>query len=366
MKLAVALALVFAWRIAAADEASLLAGLATDDPAQLANAVTAIERAPTTPELADVLFAAGRACEDRLHDPARALTMYERIVRELPDAGISIAAERRIEQLAGVRGHAHEAAELAALVADADALPRDEVVRRGEALAAAAWPGAAEAELWLGDWSCRTTQFAAAQQRYEAVLARWPASGEAWVARRNAASCALDAHDWDQAEQHALALTVRDDADRVVRDDLLANARRGQLRAQLSIAAWIGLAVALALLLASLAEAMLRGGWRRPALRPPVEVLFLAPVAAVIVFASFTTHALIAPAVLRISLGGMALAWLSGSGLDLLRSRGRPVRTRAIAHVLACTIGVVAIGYLAVMRAELLDLLAETLKGQAH
>src|SRR5512138_2503153 len=103
-----ALVVLFAWRLAAADEASLLAGLETDDPVALANAITAIERAPTTPGLADVLFAAGRACEDRLHDPARALAIYERIVRELPDAGISIAAGRRITQLAGVREHAQE------------------------------------------------------------------------------------------------------------------------------------------------------------------------------------------------------------------------------------------------------------------
>ena len=75
--------------MAHADEASLLRGLDTDDPRALADAVTAIERAPATPELADVLFAAGRACEDRLYDPARALAIYERIVRELPDAGVS-------------------------------------------------------------------------------------------------------------------------------------------------------------------------------------------------------------------------------------------------------------------------------------
>ncbi|HEU4616080.1 MAG TPA: hypothetical protein VFS15_28480, partial [Kofleriaceae bacterium] len=85
----IALALLLAWRIAAADDAALLAGLETDDPTALSQAIHAIETAPTTPGLADVLFAAGRACEDRLHDPARALALYERIVRELPDAGIS-------------------------------------------------------------------------------------------------------------------------------------------------------------------------------------------------------------------------------------------------------------------------------------
>src|SRR5688572_6520563 len=100
-----ALACIVVWTttLHAAGEADLLAKLATDNPAALADAITAIERAPTTPELADVLFAAGRACEDRLHDPARALAIYERIVRDAPDAGISIAAGRRAEQLRGVK-----------------------------------------------------------------------------------------------------------------------------------------------------------------------------------------------------------------------------------------------------------------------
>src|SRR6187200_2623583 len=129
MRAVIALLLLLGWAMPAdaGDEQALLAGLETDDPTALANAVAAIERAPSTPELADVRFAAGRACEDRLHDPARALAIYERIVRETPDAGISIAAGRRIEQLRGVNEHAREAAELAQLVAAADTLSPDEV-----------------------------------------------------------------------------------------------------------------------------------------------------------------------------------------------------------------------------------------------
>lgn len=362
MKYALALALLFTWRIAIADEAALLAGLATDDPAALATAITAIEHAPATPELADVLFAAGRACEDRLHDPARALAIYERIVRELPDAGISIAAGRRIEQLKGVRDHAREAADLASLVAEADRLPRTEVVRRAEGLIAAAWPGAADAALWFADWSCRTSQFAAAQQRYAQISKRWPDTEQARLAQRNAASCAIDAQDGSLAEQLARALPAADDADRAVREDLLAAAARVRLRARIYIAAWVGALAAFALLLGSLADAMLRGGVRRPALRPPIEVVFLAPIAAVIVGASFTTHRAVAPAVLWISIGGLALAWLSGAALDLLRSRDRTVRARSLVHILACAVGVVSIGYIAITRDGLLDSLAETVK----
>ena len=58
--------------------------------------------------------------------------------------------------------------------------------------------------------------------------------------------------------------------------------------------------------------------------------------------ASFTAHRAIGPAVTRISLVGLALAWLSGSALEL-----RPGRLRAVLHVVACMAGVLAVAYIA-------------------
>ncbi len=349
-----------------ADTASLLGGLDTDDPTALAAAVSAIEHAPAEPGLADTLFAAGRACEDRLHDPARALAIYERIVREMPDAGVAIAAGRRIELLEDVRGHAREAAELATLIADADHLPRAELVRRTEVLIAADWPGAVDAAVWLADWQCRTHQFVEAQRSYRGVATRWPGTEQAVLALRNAAGCALDAHEWGLARELARTLPADDPADAAVRDDLLASAARGETRAQLYTASGFALALAVAALLASLVEAMLRGGLRRPALRPPVEAIFLAPIALVVGIGTWLSDSTIAPAVFRISLGGLALAWLSGTALDLLRERDRAVRMRAVVHVVLCALGVLAIGYISITRDGLVDLLAETIKGGGH
>jgi hypothetical protein len=364
MRALAAIACLVLWLPAlfAANESELLRGLDTEDPAALSAAIAAIERAPMTPDLADVLFAAGRACEDRLHDPARALAIYERIVRDLPDAGISIAAGRRIEQLKNVREHAKEAAELAQLVANADALSPDDVELRAHVLINAPWPGAAEAGLWLADWRCRTARFAAAQASYALVMTRWPNTEQSRLALRNAAGCAIEAHDWSRAEELAAQLPAQGEVDRAVRDDLLEAAARGRLRDTLYTLSWIGLLLALALLLASLADAIVRGGVRLPALRPPVEVIFLAPVAAVIVIASFTAHRAIAPAVLRISIVGLTLAWISGAALDLVRTRERAVRLRAVVHVVACAVGVVSIGYIAMTHDGLLDMLAETVR----
>src|SRR5262249_32993842 len=128
------------------------------------------------------------------------------------------------------------------------------------------------------------------------------------------------------------------------------------------VAAWIALVLGFAALAGSLAEAALRGGLRLPSLRPPIEAMFLAPIAAVLIAVSFTAHRAVAPAVTRIALVGLGLAWLSGTALDAARARGRTVHFRAVLHVAACALGVVAIGYIAVTRDGLLDMLAETVK----
>ena len=91
-------------------------------------------------------------------------------------------------------------------------------------------------------------------------------------------------------------------------------------------------------------------------------MLYAAPIAAVLIGVAFTAHRAIAPAVLRISLAGVALAWISGTALDIARARGRDVRMRSLAHVVACVLGVIAIGYIAMTRDGLIDLLAETVK----
>ena len=354
--------MLVAVRVASAT--GLVDGLATDDPKALDASIAAIEHAPaTTPDLADALFAAAHACEDKLADPGRALAIYTRLASDFPDAGIAIAAARRRDQLRAQIGNgAPEARLFAQLHVDAEHLPSGEVARRADALAAAAWPGAPDVALWLAEYLRRSQQFADADARYAAVVARWPDSKQARAAARARAGNAIDARDWDRAEQLATALRTIEPSDDVIRAELLRAASRGRFRARVYTVSWLALVLALAALAASLVEAMVRGGPRRPPLRPPVEVAFLGPLAAVIVGASFTAHQSLAPAVLRISATGVILAWISGATLDLLRVRGRPVRARAVAHIVACTIGVLAAGYIAVTHDNLLDLLVETVR----
>jgi hypothetical protein len=341
--------------------------LATDDPVALAEAVSAIERAPATPELADALFGAARACEDRLLDPARALALYERILRELPGSRVAMAAERRAAQLRAEVGpnheYAREAAELARLIASADKLPLDDLLGRADVLVTEAWPGAPDVLLWTADLLRRTAHYRLAQPRYAEVARRWPATPQAATALRGGAGNAIDAGDWALAEELVRALPVADPMDRAVHDDLLADLAAGRRSARTHLGAWLALVLAALGLVGSLVEACLRGGARRPALRPPVEVMFLAPVGALLIAVAYGARAVIAPAVAQIILGGIAFTWLSGTTLELLRARGRSVRARALAQVAACVIGALAIGYLAIVRGGLLDLFAETIHG---
>lgn len=362
-------ALVATARLALA--APLLEALGTDDPRALAAAVAEIERAPTTPELADTLFAAARACEDRLHDPARALALYERLLRELPHARVTIAAERRAAMLrasVGARGeHAREATELEHLIASADALPPDAVIERAARLAAATWDGAPDAALWLAEYERRLKRFASAQERYAQVVARWPGTPQAIAAIRGGAGNAIDHGSWDLAEELTHQLPSATLGDRILREDLFAAARRGRLLSRLYLAAWFAVALVAAGLLGSLAEASLRGGRRWPALRPPLEVWFLVPLAALLLAVAHLARPAIAPTVTTITLGGLALAWLSGTTLDLLRARARPVRLRAALHVVGCAVAVLALCYISVTRNELIELLVETIRsGPEH
>jgi len=347
---------------------TLLDALGTDDLPGVERAVAAILQLPTSESDPDVVFAAARTCEDKLGDPGRAVAIYDRIVAEHPTARVATAATRRataLREQIGPHGEtAALAAELAQLIAHADAQPAAAVIQRAEQLATAAWPGAPVAALWLADWLRRSGQLAEAQAHYARVAARWPASPEARAALRGGAGCALDAHDWALAETLANRLPLADPVDRIAREDLLAAATRGRRRDHWYVAAWLAIAGAFASLLGSLAEAVLRSpaGTRWAALRPPIEVVFLAPVALVLVGVAFTAHRLIAPAVVTISAGGIALTWLSGATLERLCARGRRRRLRSLGHVLACLAGVAALAYVALTHGGLIELLIETVR----
>ena len=273
-------------------------------------------------------------------------------------------ARREAAELQRLGGDAYgrEAAALSELMITADNRSHDEVEQQALALANTPWPGASVALLFLAEWERRHARYDAALARYAEVETRWPGTDAALVAQRGAAGAALAKEDWDDAEARARRLPAEERGDVILRDGLLAAAQQGRNRDAWMMRSGIAFVLVLLGLVASLADACLRGGRRPPKLMPPTEVLFLGPVAVVLVVAAFTTHDLIAPAVLTVSLGGLVLAYLSGVTLDMLRTRGRPLRLRAVLHALACVAGVGALLYIALMRHQLLDLVLETME----
>lgn len=127
-------------------------------------------------------------------------------------------------------------------------------------------------------------------------------------------------------------------------------------------------AIAILVICAALAAWLLRrrGGFRQLA-RPPIEVMYFVPIAAVVGVIALTGNPLVAKAVIWLFTGAAAIAWVSGATLEAARRRG-PVGVRhAALHVLVVVVAVLAAAYLAIDHARLLDLVAETWRtGPGH
>jgi hypothetical protein len=186
-------------------------------------------------------------------------------------------------------------------------------------------------------------------------IARWRAGAE--LARALIRQRALD-----DARTQIDALARVPDADAVVvahlRDGLATAERRETVR-------WLLWAVLAAIAVAA-AVALRRGAgsWRAVAARlarVPVEVMFFAPIAVVLVAVAHTGNPLVARAVRAIAIVGTAIAWLSGAMLDGERARSGRVRlVRAVGHAVIAVVAVVAATYLALDRDRMLDLVVET------
>jgi Tetratricopeptide repeat len=338
---------------------------------EAAGGLTAAAEATAPADLAmlpDALFTAARACEERLHDPARALAIYERILARFPDARVAVAAGRRAGHLRAQIGQAGasvgESRAFSQLTFDGDRLPLDEVLRRADELAARSWPGAAEVLLWSAELVRRRGELPEAMRRYRAVIDRFGGGAAATLATRGLAGAAVERGDWALAEQMARALPVEDPADTVTRDELLAKARIGRATSR-----WFWLArVVLVVSVLGLGLSLLQlAGWRvgaalRVVIRPPVEVAYMAPAAALMIGASFTGNVAITPAVVVISAGGMLLAWLSGATLSEAQRRQRDSRRRSLLHLGTCVLAALSLAYLAIVHTGLLELLISTVQ----
>lgn len=336
------------------------------EPTAVAALEAHLELAGDPRAAANALFTAAKKCEFERNDPVTALRLYQRISHDYPDTPAAMGSDSRIKALAPLIGPtgagAENARKLAELKAHAATAPNAVTLAAADALGHADWPGAGEAALWRADRLRELTWYRQAAVAYDDVIARFPGTAWARHAAPSGAAVAVALNRFDDARRRIAALPVDDPSDRAVRDDLVDQLDNRELERTWYRRAVAVLIAAVLVLLASLGHGARSARAAVRALRPPSEVVFAAPIVAVLIVVSLTTHYAIGPAVAMISAGGLVLAWLSAAGLIAARTAGRPLRARAIAHVAILVLAVTALAYVAIVRGDLLDMIRETVQ----
>jgi tetratricopeptide (TPR) repeat protein len=299
-------------------------------------------------------------------DYALARRQLERLLADHPDSRLVRRARARLEQITKATGAdgawswlaARHDATLRAAAAAEDPTPLIEGLE-GMVQTSPGYPRANDARIWIADSWLRQGDSRRALVWYREALANAPDERTRFQAGKALGDALVTGDDLDGAAAVYRDLRSRPGADRRALDEAEALLAQARTRVRIRAAAWGALAVLLVL-----AAVVLRrdaGSWRqavRALRRPPVEILYFAPVAALLVVSGHAGNRIVARAVLWIVAAGVVVAWVSGVALDV--SGRRPRLPRVLGHVLAATLAIAAVGYLAVTRDRLLDMLIQT------
>jgi tetratricopeptide (TPR) repeat protein len=182
--------------------------------------------------------------------------------------------------------------------------------------------------------------------------------------RLELARMAIRAGALEVARTELAALRTIAATDRPSLRDLDTELSTAERRQWMRRGAWAALA-----LLGGLAVFVLRrdlGSLRavaRRAVRPPIEVLFMLPIAGIVVGVAATGNPLVARAIITIVIAGIVIAWLSGVLVDVARETRRLSRRRLALHLLVVALAVAAVVFIAVERGSVVRLLVETWRG---
>jgi hypothetical protein len=313
---------------------------------------------------ADNALAEAARLVEKAGDRARAAALLERLVVTYPQSPLVRWARAHAAELAGDSvgaawteiAAAHDAV-VAAAGKPGDPTPHLEVL---EALLRAHpdYPRGHAARLWLGDAWGREGDWSRGLRWYHDAGARAQTAEQRRAAHLRATEALVALADFAGAESE-LASAARDpEVDPIAIARMRGEIEQGRARWLLRIAAWIALA------LLALAGALLivrATGSARAALRalarPPIELAFYLPCAAVVVAMSAGGNPLIATAVRRVAIGGALLAWFSAVVLRALPPRRR---IHAALHLAAIAVAGLAVVYLSVSTDRLVDILLET------
>ena len=308
----------------------------------------------------DALAELARLDEEQLADPVAALASWDELTRRFPQSRLAVKAEKRaaaLREALGPEGVAAPAvAEWQKILNAFGTIPHVQSLARAEALLAAHpdFGGAPQVAYWIGTVLEQDGDSAGALARWREVATRWPTSEWAARAERRIGDVLVARGDIGGAESAYRAAGSADGLARIARE---------RFRARVAMAAWALLVV---LAIGATVEARRLAGSTRAAAallsRPPVEALYLLPVAAILVAAGLSENWAIGHALVFICAGGVMVAWLSGALLEGARSRGPLGLRRVAAHVLAATLAIAAICYISVTRERLADMLIETIR----
>jgi len=342
--------------------ADLLAAGDVDGAARSFEEAATVE--PSSPLAADALFSAAKLREERLAQPQRALELYRRIAKEYPSSRVALAATRRLRdlgpKLVGVDAAPALASWKALLHGYADR-PRAESLAQARELLDRHphWSGRAEVLLWLGDQERGDGNLDEASRLYGEARAQEPAP-EPFELQRREVDLALSRGDLARAERLADALDAGGDPGRLrVKDHLRA---RVEVRKRRELAYRIAFVVLALCALGLGASVLSAAGSIQRALqelrRPPIEVWFAVPVFGILFLMSLSGYRDIGTAVAIVGAAGSVFIWLSGTASRL---SPRPW-WRALLHLAAVVLAVVASAYVALHRGGLLDQILETVR----
>lgn len=315
----------------------------------------------------DALFLAATLLEEKLGKPAEAKAAYEQLLRLFPDSRAALAAERRLRVLTLSLGPEDAGAE--ALVAFQDLLSRypergdDESLALATALLAkhANWSGSHRIQLWIAENSRRLGYLDRASFLFEEIRKSDAPAAARLHASLGAADVKILQARFGEANQllEELKGTELSPANRQAVEELRSRAELAASRARWLIASYVLVAGMLLLLL--LAARRSAKNWSEFAKRlrsPPIEAIYMLPLAVLLVAMAYTGHEEIGPAVAIICGGGLVVSWVSANAL---RAPAELSRRYALFCTSAATIAALSLCYLALHRGQLLDLLNTTL-----
>lgn len=342
---------------------------ATGDHAKAAQML--VDLAESSPEhnLADdALMKAAQLYEEQLAQPARAAELYELLIERYPRARAARRAERRLELLRrGLGSDDRWANVLGSYQAIMTRYSRGERVRAlGEMVqlveANPEFPLVGEARLWIASGYRIDGWLDEAAIWYR--RAREGAEGDLqWRATKALADVALARGEYDDADELYQSLATDTPVREQVVDTSLAKLATLRARARWALVGWA--AVALFVLAMAIVLYRSTGGANsalRALIRPPTELIYLVPVAAIWGAVAATSNTLVARATVYILIGGIAVTWLSGSAGAVARARGPVGRWGQIGHAVLAGAAILAICYIAIANERLLDLIGETVK----